>query len=165
MAEEKKVDLSSFDGISDRVARAKAKAEAMRAAKAGGETEGGTPSSPGPASPAATPVPPTPSAEAPPAPETPSAGTNRELTRGGIDTDLSSLDAITDRVARAKAKAEAMRAAKAGGKETSNPFRSKSSDKTGAGAFRQCGGHGRKKGTGKGPCPTDATARCPSGKW
>lgn len=36
MSEEKKIDLSSLDGISDRVARAKAKAEAMRAAKAAG---------------------------------------------------------------------------------------------------------------------------------
>ncbi len=36
MSEEKKIDLSSFDGIADRVARAKAKAEAMRAAKAAG---------------------------------------------------------------------------------------------------------------------------------
>ena len=36
MSDEKKIDLSSLDGIADRVARAKAKAEAMRAAKAAG---------------------------------------------------------------------------------------------------------------------------------
>ncbi len=36
MSEEGKVDLSQFDSIQDRVARAKAKAEAMRAAKSGG---------------------------------------------------------------------------------------------------------------------------------
>lgn len=36
MSEENKMDLSSFDGIADRVARAKAKAEAIRAAKAAG---------------------------------------------------------------------------------------------------------------------------------
>ena len=130
MAEEKKVDLSSFDGISDRVARAKAKAEAMRAAKAGGGTEGGTPSSSGPASPAPTPVSQTPSAEASPVPEAPpQAQTESPPDEGSID--LSSLDAITDRVARAKAKAEAMRAAKAGGKKSPTPSAPKAATKPG----------------------------------
>lgn len=48
MSEEGKTDLSSFDSISDRVARAKAKAEAMRAAKA---ASGGAPAVPKPAAP------------------------------------------------------------------------------------------------------------------
>ncbi len=124
MAEEKKVDLSAFDGISDRVARAKAKAEAMRAAKAGGGTEGGTPSSPEPASPAETPVSQTASPEAPPVPDTP------PQSEAG-STDLSSLDAITDRVARAKAKAEAMRAAKAAGGKSPTPPAPKGAAKPG----------------------------------
>ncbi len=98
---EEKIDLSSFDGIADRVARAKAKAEAFRAAKAGGGTHA-TPAPPQPAPPD--------NAETPPAPQASAAEEQAEH-----KVDLSNLDAITDRVARAKAKAEAFRAAKAAG--------------------------------------------------
>ena len=99
---EEKMDLSSFDGIADRVARAKAKAEAIRAAKAAGGTH------------ATHAPPPSPVAEIAPgtssdAPEPVPAG------QAEHKVDLSNLDAITDRVARAKAKAEAVRAAKAAG--------------------------------------------------
>jgi hypothetical protein len=105
MSDEKKIDLSSLDGIADRVARAKAKAEAMRAAKAAG---GAHP----PAAPAAPPAETPTAARETPAPAGPQeAAAPAEAGKA----DLSNLDAITDRVARAKAKAEAMRAAKAAG--------------------------------------------------
>ena len=97
MSEEKKVDLSSLDGITDRVARAKAKAEAVRKARAAG------PQAPRPAQD---------QVEAPdPAPASvPASGPE-----AGAKADLSNLDSITDRVARAKAKAEAVRKARAEG--------------------------------------------------
>lgn len=117
MAEEN-VDLSEFDDIPDRVARAKAKAEAMRKARGG---DGGAP----PPAAAASEEPADVDSEdeeaeevAEEAPEgaTPEAEEGDEPSAGGEpEVDLSKLDEITDRVARAKAKAEAMRAAKGGG--------------------------------------------------
>jgi hypothetical protein len=118
MSEEKK-DLSSLDGITDRVARAKAKAEAMKAAKAAAGTQAASPSpearkvSPSEASPRPEPVP-------GPASET--------------KADLSNLDGITDRVARAKAKAEAMKAARAAGDPPDPPSASAKADEGRAGS-------------------------------
>ncbi|GEM_PF-5318113 len=102
MSDEKKIDLSSLDGIADRVARAKAKAEAMRAARAAGG-----------AHPTPAPKPPAAASQASPAPA-PAEPQEAAPAKEG-KADLSNLDAISDRVARAKAKAEAMRAAKAAG--------------------------------------------------
>ncbi len=92
---EDNIDLSEFDEIPDRVARARAKAEAMRKARAaaGGEASPATPAEGASAK----------------APEEPGGDS------GGAEVDLSSLNEIQDRVARAKAKAELMRKARGGG--------------------------------------------------
>ncbi len=89
------IDLSEFDGIPDRVARAKAKAEALRRARkaAAGDASAATPAAGA-------------SAKVPEKPGGDSAAT---------EVDLSSLNEIQDRVARAKAKAELMRKARGGG--------------------------------------------------
>ena len=97
------IDLSQFDEIPDRVARAKAKAEAMKKMREGG---GGEASVPAEAAEEAAPEP-APAEEAPAAAESEGGGE--------AEVDLADLDQITDRVARAKAKAEAMRKAKVGG--------------------------------------------------
>ncbi len=93
---EDKIDLSEFDEIPDRVARAKAKAEALRKAReaAVGETSAPKPADEAPAQ----------------APAEPGGDS------GASEVDLSSLDEIQDRVARAKAKAELIRKARGGGK-------------------------------------------------
>ncbi len=93
MSEE--IDLSQFDDIADRVERAKAKAAALREARAAG---GGTPAQ------AAEPA----SAEAPAEDAAPAEAASA----GEVEVDLSDLDQITDRVERAKAKAEAIRKAR-----------------------------------------------------
>lgn len=103
MSEE--IDLSQFDDIPDRVARAKAKAEAIKKMREGGGAEDGSDvevskheiASEAEASAEE-------SAKAAPAAEEGGEG----------EVDLSELDGITDRVARAKAKAEAIRKSKGG---------------------------------------------------
>jgi cytochrome b6-f complex iron-sulfur subunit len=93
---DEKIDLSEFDEIPDRVARAKAKAEALRKAReaAAGDVSGETPADEA-------------SSQAPDE----SGGES-----AAAEVDLSSLDEIQDRVARAKAKAELMRKARGGAK-------------------------------------------------
>ena len=93
---DEKIDLSEFDEIPDRVARAKAKAEALRKAReaAAGDASGETPAGEA-------------SSQAPDE----SGGES-----AAAEVDLSSLDEIQDRVARAKAKAELMRKARGGAK-------------------------------------------------
>ena len=93
---EENIDLSEFDEIPDRVARAKAKAEALRKAR---EAAAGDVSGEAPADEA--------SSQAPDE----SGGES-----AAAEVDLSSLDEIQDRVARAKAKAELMRKARGGAK-------------------------------------------------
>jgi cytochrome b6-f complex iron-sulfur subunit len=86
---EENIDLSEFDEIPDRVARARAKAEAMRKAR-----------------------------EAAATPAEGASGKATDESGGGsgeAEVDLSSLNEIQDRVARAKAKAELMRKARGGG--------------------------------------------------
>ncbi len=96
---EENIDLSAFDDIPDRATRAKAKAEAIRKARAAAGGKG--PSK----KPAAKP--------AEEAAEEPVAETVAEGGEGE-EVDLSALNEITDRVARAKAKAEAIRKARGG---------------------------------------------------
>ena len=93
---EENIDLSEFDEIPDRLARARAKAEALRKAReaAAGDASGETPSDEA-------------SSQAPDETGGESAA---------AEVDLSSLDEIQDRVARAKAKAELMRKARGGAK-------------------------------------------------
>ena len=89
------IDLSEFDGIPDRVARAKAKAEALRRVRKAAAA----------AAAAATPA----AAASAKVPEKPGGDS------AATEVDLSSLNEIQDRVARAKAKAELMRKARGGG--------------------------------------------------
>jgi cytochrome b6-f complex iron-sulfur subunit len=106
MSEE--IDLSQFDDIPDRVARGKAKAEAIKKMREGGASD--PPSAPvAEEKPAEAPPP----DEAAPAEEAPVAAASEG--GGEPEVDLSEFDSITDRVARGKAKAEAMRKARSGG--------------------------------------------------
>ena len=93
---EDKIDLSEFDEIPDRVARAMAKAEAIRKAR---EAAAGDESAAKPAEGASA-----------------LAADDSSGDTGAAEVDLSSLDDIQDRVARAKAKAELIRKARGGGK-------------------------------------------------
>tara|TARA_B100001123_G_C15273619_1_gene1011269 strand:- start:775 stop:1755 length:981 start_codon:yes stop_codon:yes gene_type:complete len=98
---EENLDLSQFDEIPDRVARAKAKADAIKKAReaSGEESQSeSTPQQDAAQESATEPVPPI-----------EESGGESEG-----EVDLSALDEIPDRVARAKAKAEAMRKAKGG---------------------------------------------------
>jgi cytochrome b6-f complex iron-sulfur subunit len=97
---EENLDLSQFDDIPDRVERAKAKAEAVKKAREAAAGEGET--SPEPET--------TQESASKKEPEDAGSGEATE-----VEVDLSSLDEIPDRVARARAKAEAMRKAKGAG--------------------------------------------------
>lgn len=92
---EENIDLSEFDEIPDRVARAKAKAEALRKAREAAAGE---------------------SASAPATGVSSQAAGESGGDSDAAEVDLSSLDEIQDRVARAKAKAELMRKARGGAK-------------------------------------------------
>lgn len=105
MSEE--IDLSQFDEIPDRVARAKAKAEAIKKMREDGGSNAPAaeekPAETTEAAPAEEPA-----AEEAPAASAPEAG-------GEAEVDLAEFDQITDRVARARAKAEAIKKARSGG--------------------------------------------------
>ena len=107
MSEE--IDLSQFDEIPDRVARAKAKAEAMKKMREGGSSD--APAAEEKPAEAAAPE------AAAPEPATAEAAPAEVASEGGgeAEVDLSEFDQITDRVARGRAKAEAIKKARTGG--------------------------------------------------